>query len=545
MTAAQRLYASSGNSATTAPMINANSITNLSTSVDIVRTASQPSASTRVSILPTPTLTSPVRNESSRPMSYLPQAPLNSHRLGADVPYSLNTRSEQNSHRAATAPAFPMPTPTLNARLHSQSVGAVAPHSYSSISGLRPTPHLVTTARPPPFDTGAQYSKVDLVTSPAPPLKVQSVSPPSTSLLFSKPAESVSSHNRPGSVTSTIGISEHSNQFGATLGTNAGSHDSARVLAMLKTALSMNPIAESELRDVAYAELNANFQTVLNALKHQQRYRPSGMGVPHRPTQSIDYQLLIAEVERLEMKVTLAQQTQQQQMALDALKKQQETYLIHQQQQQLILNQQAHQQALLHTQLQQKQDTSLAQQHALLNQQTQEQATQTWHIQQQHQLHMQQQQQYALGQQNYQAQEQMLAQQQALLQANHQLLAQHSAPVNHSQLNHSTSPATHHQAEQQHHGGLGSIMNSVMGGPIQQKIVSHLVSSAADSAVHSLFHGFGSSSASANGTTSDGGNGGLMDSMTQTLNNFNGGQDFSSGLFGDPGNLDLNMIPDP
>jgi hypothetical protein len=73
----------------------------------------------------------------------------------------------------------------------------------------------------------------------------------------------------------------------------AGGLDPASLLTMLKTALSVNPIAESELRAVAYAQPNANYQAVVNALKHQQRYRPitstqvqlpSGVGVQHHPT---------------------------------------------------------------------------------------------------------------------------------------------------------------------------------------------------------------------------------------------------------------------
>jgi hypothetical protein len=652
MTVAQKLYASSG--APAAPMINTNSITSLSTSVDAASTPSPPPTSNRISMLSTLTSTSALRS-SSRPMSYMPQSrssvqstrinPHNNNHPGAalyasaressvDVLYSSNNRGDHNPHRAATAPALPVPTATTNGlqeRFHSQSVGSVAPNAYSR---PRPTPHLVTKASAPPSYPGAQPGRVDLPTSPLSPLIVQSTSPPSTSLLFSKPAENLSpsSYIRPGSsLSDTItphnthtynhfGLGQQSNQLGridATLGTGL---DPNNLLAMLKLALAVNPIAESELRAVAYAQPNANYQAVVNALKHQQRYRPvtstqvqlpSGMGIQHHPTMgSVDYQLLITEVGKLEIKSTLAppqqvQIAQQQQSHLNDFNKQQEAALA-QLHQQSILNQQTQGQAFLNSHLHQQQNTALAQQQALLiqNQQAQEHAMKLQLQQQQQQqqaafaqqqvalnqqtqeqalkfqLQQQQQQQAAVAQQQailkQQAEEQaamkmqlqqqqMLASQQTLMQANQinqqqlhvlqqqqasqqQLLAQQSVPVNYSQPHQPTSSAPNHyqggqQQQQQQQSGLGNFMNSVMGGPQQQtggpstsqQVVSHLF----DSVVNSV-----QADPSANGATScDAGNQGLMDSITQSFNGFNGGgQDPSSGLFGASINLDFSSM---
>lgn len=616
MTVAQKLYASSG--AAAAPMINTNSITSLSTSVDAASTPSPPSSSNRVSMLPTPTSTSPLRSESSRPMSYLPQSrvsqqgsrinPHNNNRPGAALYASArepsvpsNNSGDHNPHRAATEPLFQMPTTSTNTvheRPHSQNAGSLAPNSYSSFLRPRPTPNLVTKARPPPLDVGVQPGRVDFATSPL-PLSVQATSPPSASLLFSNPADNLSL-SRPSSGTSphnahlynNFGLDQQS-RVDAALDATAGGLDPARLLSMLKTALSVNPIAESELRAVAYTQPNANYQSVMNALKHQQRYRitstlPSGVGVQHHsPLGSVDYQLLITEVERLEVKATLAQQSQQaaiivqqQQMALDALRKQQEATLA--QQQQSILNQQVQEQAVLNSNLQPHQNIILAQQQALLHQQAQEEAKLKLQIQQQQQTAFSQQ-QVAINQQaqeqamlNLQIQQQNHAaiahqqailnqkkaeeqaalklqlQQQALMQANQQqfyTLQQHTAPVNHSQPH---QPTTHQwgQQQQQQQSGLGTFMGSVIGGgsqqqaggqgnsSIQQRVVSHLF----DSVVNSL-QGPGASDPSACG---DAGNQGLMSSITQTFNGFSGGsQDPSSGLsglFGGAGNVDFTTM---
>jgi len=455
MTAAQRLYASNSNSTT--PMITLNSITSLSTSVDTASSPGLPPVPNRVSILPSPSSTS----LGSEPTSYLPQShhggQQNNYRSGAAL-YAFapesSYRGNNNSHRAASVPAFLMPTNTIPARLsHSQSVGSVALNPYSTIAGPRQTPHLLTKATPPSLGIDTQLGKADFVT-PAPPLRVESTSP-STSLLFSNTVEAISpsNHSQPGpSPHNRFG--QQSNQLGhvsdVTFGTNGGGVDPVSLLAILKTALSMSPIAESSLRAVAYAELNADYHAVLNALKHQQRYRPTtptpGVGAPLR----LDYQGLIMEVERLEIKAKLAQQALHDQQQIATLA-----------QQQAFLNQQ--EQALLNLQMQQQQQATLAQQQAILKQQADEQA--------------------ALKMQLQQQQQQMLAQQQALTEANQihqqQLLQQQAA---NQQL----------QQQQQQQGGLGSFMSSMLGGSQQSEqgnsAVPQLMSHFMDSVVNSFYN---------------------------------------------------------
>jgi len=489
MTVAQKLYASSGNS--TAPMISLNSISGLLTSVDAASSPSQPPASNKVSMLPSPSSISPLGSESSRPTSHLPQSrhseqdarmnPQNNYWSGAalyafapESSYSPHSRGNNNSHRAASAPAFRMPTNAIPERLpHSQSVGSVAPNSYSTIAGPHPTPNLLTKATPPSLDIDTQLGKVDFVTTPAPLLSVESTSP-STSLLFSNPAEEISPSSYPAPPLSnsiTLHNVQPYNHFGqqssqlgrvsdVTLGTNGCGLDAASLLAMLKTALSMSPIAESSLRAVAYADLNADYQAVLNALKHQQRYRPTtptpGVGAQHSLTSgSVDYRLLITEVGRLETKAKLAQQPQvlqqQQQHATLAL-------------QQVVLNQQAQEQALLRLQTQQQQQATLTQQQAILKHQADEQAALKLHLQQQQQQILAQQQANQIHQQQLHA----LQQQQA-----------------------ATQQLQHQQQQQQ--GGLGSFMSSILEGGSQQSgqgnsAVPQLLSHFMDSAVNSFYN---------------------------------------------------------
>jgi len=391
----------------------------------------------------------------------------NNYRSGAAL-YAFapesSYRGNNNSHRAASVPAVLMPTNTIPARSsHSQSVGSVALNPYSTIAGPRQTPHLLTKATPPSLGIDTQLGKADSIITPAPPLRVESTSP-STSSLFSNPVEKISpsNHSQPGlsHFNSIIPpnlynhLGQQSNQLGrVSFGTNGGGVDPASLLAMLKTALSMSPIAESSLRAVAYAELNADYHAVLNALKHQQRYRPTTPTPGVGALLPLDYQGLIMEVERLEIKAKPAQQAQvmqdQQQIATLA-------------QQQAFLNQQ--EQALLKLQMQQQQQATLTQHQAILKQQADEQA--------------------ALKMQLQHQQQQMLAQQQALTEANQihqqQLLQQQAA---NQQL----------QQQQQQQGGLGSFMSSMLGGSQQQSeqgnsAVSQLMSHFMDSVVNSFYN---------------------------------------------------------
>lgn len=579
MTIAQKLYASSGNRAATAPMITSQSIPSLSTSVDAASSPSPPPASNRSSMMPSPTSSSPFGSDRSRPSNYLPHSQVaginphsNSH-LGA-TQYSSQGSGNHHPHRAATTPGFPMPTTTLNSipeRSHSQGAGPVGSNSYSNFSPIRPTPHLVTKARPP--DLGVFLGRVDVTTSPAPPVNVQSSSPPSTSLLFSSSSESMSplSASLSDAVVSPQNIQTY-NHFGVhqqgqlgfvdATGTNASGLDPVSLLTKLKIALAMSPIAEVELRAVASGQLNANYQAVLHALKHQQHFQkttstqvPSSEVEAHnRRTQSpVDYQLLITEVGRLEIKALQSQQ----QMALDSVKRQQEAAPL-QQQQQLVINQLAQEQ-LLSTGLQ---SAPLAQQQALMNQQAQEQAIL---IQQQQaalaQQQSQQAQEAAMKLQLQLQQQQILAQQQALMQANQQQLQALQASNQQllSQYSQQTpsGPPFHQggQQQQQQGGGLGSFMGSVVGGGSHQQsaqgqsaavspqLMSHLVHSVVTSLQHHGSGGSGGSNpSSTDASNSNGGNVGLMDSLTQSLNNFNGGnnsQDPSSGLFGGYGNMDM------
>lgn len=426
MTPAQRLYASSGNMSV-GPTISSHNIASLSTAPELPNCHASPLQN--ISMLPTPpSSTSPSRNEIRSFVNKLPPSRLAGRddglyssavnvpqNLGTNPTYLAMTSNSWNSshsenerlqpHRMFTSPS-PVPnvhtSHTTHGRHHAYSVGSVSQNISSvnsTISVPRPTPHLITKAKPPELagnqsnllvnSSGASGSSNNQLSR----INLDLTSPPSSSLLFSQvPANQILSPVSPplsGSSSVSGSISPVSalqiSPVTHSASTNARhQHDPTKLITMLRMAFSQGGtrISESDLQAVAYAQPDANYQSVIIALKRlQSQVKLHGTGVQHQQLLA-NYQALIIQVENL-CALTQSQLPQGlQQGAMDVLKQQQATLA----QQQLLLQQQAQQEAQLKVQMlqqqqeaataalqaQQKQQQELiAQQQALLQQQEQ------------------------------------------------------------------------------------------------------------------------------------------------------------------------------
>jgi hypothetical protein len=355
-------------------------------------------------------------------------------------------------HRMFTSPS-PVPSiptsHTIHGRQHAHSVGSAlqsASSVTSAMSGPRPTPHLITKARPPPELAGNQFNPLvnpngasASTNGQLSPINLGSTSPPSSSLLFSQaPANQILSPvSPPLSVSSSVsGSLSPVSTIPVTVAHSAYTnmrlqHDPTKLITMLRTAFSQGgtAISESDLQAVAYAQPNANYQTIIIALKRlQSLIKSHGMGMQQQQLLA-NYQALIAQVENLQ---ALAQPQLQQ-----ALQQGQQAELLHQQgameslrlqqaalaHQQALLQQQAQQEAQLKIQmLHQQQQTAAAALQA--QQQQQQQQIVAQQQQQQQQIVAQQQQQQKIVAQQQQQQQQLVAQQQ---QQQHQIVAQQQA----------------------------------------------------------------------------------------------------------------------
>lgn len=246
-----------------------------------------------------------------------------------------------------------------------------------------------------------------------------------------------------------------------------------RLIAMLKSAFSKNNsgVAESDLQAVLQGQPEANYQAILNALIRQQQLEQqqlmiqiqaqtqTGMQYQRPPQSTIDYAVLIAEIEKMQkmaqkaqaeamatQQAAAAQQQALAQLQVNALQGQQHQHVAqaqalvqpsqYQTHQQLVQNltQQQHQmsaqqQAL--TQFAQQQEQANAQKlHALALQQQQVGQANAQMLQQQQHEQANTEMMQALEQKYQQqlaAQQQALAQQQAQAQQQQQALAQQIA----------------------------------------------------------------------------------------------------------------------
>ncbi|KDR74505.1 hypothetical protein GALMADRAFT_212038 [Galerina marginata CBS 339.88] len=201
-----------------------------------------------------------------------------------------------------------------------------------------------------------------------------------------------------------------------------------RITKMMKSAFSKfnTGVAESDLQAVMQGRPNANYQAVINALIRQQQLQQqqlaaqmqmnavNGMQYQTPPQQSVDYQAMILEIQRLQ-KVALAQQA-------EALLAQQQAA--------------AQQQALAHLQ-------------ANATQQQQQQVQAQAHAQLKYQQAIQEQ-QLALAQQQQAQQQQAMAQQQATFAQLQQ--QQYNTLLHQQQAALSAQNPQHHSQQPQQHG---------------------------------------------------------------------------------------------
>ena len=205
MSVAQRLYASSQSFAA-APMISANDISSLSTSLDV---SGRPSPQSRSRTFPSPSLPTFPGNQDSQVASHCPpqRQMIDEGRLTTGTPEfcvlsnfagpTLYGDRLNNRYRSPTSPPVVFPSHTIHGRQHALSspMPQINYSGNSAVSPPRQTPHLITKAKPPPDSSNptdlliTKFPALAPPPSPLSPLNLNPTSPPSTSLLFAAPTQ--------------------------------------------------------------------------------------------------------------------------------------------------------------------------------------------------------------------------------------------------------------------------------------------------------------------------------------------------------------------
>jgi len=414
LTFAQQLYASSVSSSL-GPMINSQSATHLPT---------PQLPPIHIRHLPTP---SPSSSPPPGTGVHFSNAPLNGHGM---PPNSLGSQSSYPSHQTSlhtmnrpspnfnstpsSAPPFSNPhrtntfqTPVLSsndshpqrhrASTYDQGMSQHPVNVNPSIASSRPTRHLVTMARPPDQQSSSALSPLLL----EPPATVHSApavpSPPPSSILFSQTAGTISTSPLSPPLTSVQSAPPTTSMISVRLGTTYEPRNSisplgrvaggatipiaAGVVGALQSVL-LTPgtgVDQLSLQAVIQGRPDADYQKITNALMkmHQQQQHQFSLmklQMQRPPSPTIDYQVLISEVQKLQSLAQVATAQQQEQQPLQG----QQQQLTAAQQYQALIQQQYQQQAAIQRQRQQmrqaltQQQQQVTQSHALQQQQAAE-----------------------------------------------------------------------------------------------------------------------------------------------------------------------------
>ena len=402
LTFAQQLYASS-----------------LSSSLSPMIDSQLPAMHSRVRNLPTPP---PSGSPPPGTGAHFLNAPLNGSAMPSHqtLSHAMNHPSPNFNSIPSSAPPFLNPhltntfqTPVLSNNSHPQRHRAAtydpgtSQHSSKanpSVAGPRPIRHLITMARPPDQQSSSALSPLEHPATVHSTLTVPNL-PPASSILFSGTAPASPLTPPLTAIQSTLNISSlssipsstaykpqsgvaPSDRISAAQTVGAGPLTGDVVRALQSVLLTPGTgVDQLSLQAVIQGRRDADYQRIINALirlyqQEQQEFVFMKLQVQPPPSFTIDYQALIADIERVR---AFAQQGQQQVSQLHATNVQ-----LQQQQQQPALQS-------LQSQQPQPQQTAAQQYQALVQQQYQEQQQQQAT---QYQAFLQQQQAAAQAQQN-------------------------------------------------------------------------------------------------------------------------------------------------
>ena len=294
---------------------------------------------------------SPMINSQSVPTSQLP--PIHIRNLPTPPPSSSpppGTHPSVNFNSIpSTAPPFlnphltitRTPTPSNNScpqRHRSSSTSQRSVYVNPSTASSRPTRHLVTMARPPDEQSSSVLSPLVL----EPPAAIHSAPipspPPASSILFSQtpvtlpitpPLTAVQSTPvTPPNISSPFSVPSGTAYKLSPLGRVAGIGCLADGIVSTLQSVLLTPgtgVDQMSLQAVIQGRPDADYQRITNALikLHQQQHQQFALmklQMRQPPSPGIDYNALVAEVQKVQaQQITTAQQQQQQQHALQSL----------------------------------------------------------------------------------------------------------------------------------------------------------------------------------------------------------------------------------